>query len=248
MKSTALMLAVALFSAQTCTFAQQESPRPSSRVTDDMVSADPALMNAAGRRRDQLQALLALDSDKMNDEAQKQHVAQFFDLSSTGDSLVVDELLRDEGDAGIQSKLCIIFAMRAPQSVGWLLDRYGDASSTVRSRIIQACWGLEFKEVYELLVKALGDKTLIPNKRARALAPPGYSDMRVCDRAYSALVHKIAGSGGTPPGHPASGAISPMHAVPWRDGRIAALQAYLSDRKDGEWARILSGKPSAFPR
>ncbi len=241
MKQLITIFTVALVIAQFPVISEENAP---SGATEQMIKMLPALKNATGKKKDQLVALCRVDCMTLGDT---QKVATVFNLSDEQDSATLHELLSEEEAREIQGQLCVLFAAFGEQSIRWLLGHYDQASPLAKANIIHKMHYLEFKEVYEFLASALKDKTTVPNRRARATAPAGYIDERVCDYAFSKLAWKIKQSGGTLPEAVTSGFINPFESTEKRDQKINALQSYLSGSGSGEWSKLLLKKPSAKP-
>jgi hypothetical protein len=177
----------------------------------------PELKGAIGLRRDQLFALFFELDGRTVDEKK---VRALFALPR--DAAFLEGFLAEKGRYRCQSGLRAVVAGLGSAGMTWAVDRAENGAPEIRGRALDTLVATDTREVWKVLESKLDDKRAVPDWRAANEAPPGYSDLRVCDHATRVLGSKLIGV--TKPPETRVGSLAPIET---RDARIVKLKDFL---------------------
>lgn len=224
----------------------QDGPDDERAVTDEMVQTCPDLKTAKGRVKSQLLALFFdLDWRKASEPATEKRVRATFDLAKKEDTDLLEKHLATKGAYRCQGGVRAVVAAEGAPGLLWALRVFEKGVVQVRGRALDALSAVRFKEALRLLVRALDDKTPVPDWKAAQESPPGYTDLRVCDHALRTLAGRLENLEGlTLPKAVNGGRGGPLTTVESRDAQVAALKQFVAG--DAQYAALLKKAPSAM--
>lgn len=192
------------------------------------------------RQEETLKILLSLDRDNRGEKAQDDRVKQSFNLQSTEDSELLERCL---GSGAVRiDYLDTVFLTLGTNSIPWLLSKYDGQSVHGRAYVLHALERLDSSDVFEFLLFQMDDKTEVPNAHAKAVAPPGYRPLRICDLAYNALTYKMTTADSGFQSLVKERYVNTLTPLAKREERIAELKAIITEHAN-EFSAFLDRLP-----
>lgn len=206
-----------------------------------MLEVCPELKDAGPREREQLIALFFELDPRHLGAAQRERTKSLFDLGKPEDVAVLARYLDQDHKPPCLAGVSAVFLAHGDAGLVWLLERWASAPPPRRGRLIEVLANAgEQREVWQFLLRALRDRTPVPDAHAAAIAPPGYTDLRVCDHALRALGQRLRRVKEVRlPGDPADLRVDSTMPPDVRDARVQSLGKFLA-ADDGFQALLLA--------